>query len=132
MGTRADFYLGRGKDMKWLGSTAWDSYPEGIPDTIKNAKSEAEYLRAIEGFSLVREDWTPPEQGWPWPWEDSGTTDYAYAFDGGEVWVSPFGDGWFKAADIPAGLKGGDYYEWEEKQTKGKRKVNFPNMESRQ
>lgn len=35
--------------------------------------------------------------GWPWPWEDSSTTDYAYAFDGGRVYASRFGSAWFRA-----------------------------------
>jgi len=26
MGTRADFYVGMGKDAEWLGSVAWDGY----------------------------------------------------------------------------------------------------------
>ncbi|MFH1835312.1 MAG: hypothetical protein ABH851_03885 [Methanobacteriota archaeon] len=39
----------------------------------------AKYTTAQEGFH------TSPEQGWPWPWEDSGTTDYAYAFEAGKV-----------------------------------------------
>jgi hypothetical protein len=29
MGTRADFYVGRGKDAEWLGSVAFDGYPSG-------------------------------------------------------------------------------------------------------
>jgi hypothetical protein len=40
-------------------------------------------------------DATRPEDGWPWPWEDSRTTDYAYAFDNGKVWASCFGYAWF-------------------------------------
>jgi hypothetical protein len=41
-----------------------------------------------------RSDGTLPEQGWPWPWEDSCTTNYAYAFDDGKIWVSCFGRAW--------------------------------------
>jgi hypothetical protein len=33
--------------------------------------------------------------GWPWPWEDSQTTDYAYAFDEGRVWACCFGYAWW-------------------------------------
>jgi len=45
-----------------------------------------------------RSDGTKPEQGWPWPWDDSHTTDCAYAFDGGRVWTCIDGS-WFPAAD---------------------------------
>jgi hypothetical protein len=30
MGTRADFYVGRGPDAEWLGSVAMDGYPSGV------------------------------------------------------------------------------------------------------
>ena len=30
MGTRADFYIGKGTDAEWLGSIAWNGYPDGI------------------------------------------------------------------------------------------------------
>jgi hypothetical protein len=30
MGTRADFYIGRGTEAEWLGSVAWDGYPGGV------------------------------------------------------------------------------------------------------
>lgn len=103
MGTRADFYIGGRYDrkMKWLGSIGWDGYPDGIPDGIKDAKTAQDYLHNLQGFSLVRNDWTPPEQGWPWPWEDSNTTDYAYIFDDGKVWASEFGSPWFDAKSPP-------------------------------
>lgn len=30
MGTIADFYVGRGPKAEWIGSIAWDGYPDGI------------------------------------------------------------------------------------------------------
>jgi hypothetical protein len=95
MGTRADFYIGRGKDAKWVGSVSWDGYPDGLPTDVLTAKTRTDFLRAIKGMSLVREDFTPPEFGWPWPWEDSNDTEYAYAFDQGKVAVSHYGGPWF-------------------------------------
>jgi hypothetical protein len=120
MGTRADFYVGRGVDAEWIGSIAWDGYPPGItplseemvrayrggPMTHKSiewpkgahlfdATTEAEYRERVERFFQYRDDVTRPADGWPWPWEDSRTTDYAYAFDGGKVWASCFGYEWF-------------------------------------
>ncbi len=99
MGTRADMYVGRGPEAEWLGSIAWDGYPDGIPDPISEATDEASFRAAVAEFIASRDDGTKPEQGWPWPWEDSGTTDYAYAFDGGEVYISGFGGAWFKPGE---------------------------------
>ena len=95
MGTRADFYIGRGLEAEWLGSIAWDGYSEGIPDDILNQGSEESYRKDVNQFISSREDGTLPEQGWPWPWEDSQTTDYSYAFENGQVHASCFGYNWF-------------------------------------
>jgi hypothetical protein len=94
MGTRADFYVGRGVDAIWLGSIAWDGYPDGITDDVLKASTSVEYLARLSTFWRGRDDVTLPEMGWPWPWETSHTTDYAYAFDDGKVWVSNFGEPW--------------------------------------
>lgn len=32
-----------------------------------------------------REDATTIDQGWPWPWNDSGTTDYSYYFRNNQI-----------------------------------------------
>jgi hypothetical protein len=45
---------------------------------------------------------SPPEVGWPWPWEDSNTTDYAYAWDEGRVWITYFGHGWRTVEEVRA------------------------------
>lgn len=100
MGTRADFYIGRGSNAVWLASIAWDGYPAddngaGIPPTILGASTEKVFLAELEAFLKTRDDVTYPKDGWPWPWEDSRTTDYAYAWDGDQVWASDFGHEWF-------------------------------------
>lgn len=108
MGTRADFYIGRGEAAEWLGSIAWDGYPSGIAghvhgtasgDTkrspILTATSDSDFRAAVAKELARREDGTTPDHGWPWPWENSRTTDFAYAFDGGAVWASCFGGAWF-------------------------------------
>ena len=77
MGTRADFYI---RD-KWLGSIAWDGYPDGIPDAILDAPTEADFLEQVLDFLSQREDSTFVDQGWPWPWDDSTLTDYSYVWD---------------------------------------------------
>ena len=40
MGTRADFYIGRGATAEWIGSIAWDGYPDGIPAPILEATDD--------------------------------------------------------------------------------------------
>jgi hypothetical protein len=86
MGTRADFYVGR-DTPEWLGSIAWDGCPQGIVGAIIYAVNEQAYRIAVKEFLAGREDGTTPDQGWPWPWDNSHATDYAYAFDGGQVWA---------------------------------------------
>jgi len=87
MGTRADFYVGCGKDAEWLGSVAWDGYEwdEDKDSRIAKAKTEKEYRAAVTEMLAGRRDATPPEMGWPWPWDDSCLTDYVYAFLDGKV-----------------------------------------------
>ncbi|MET4695164.1 hypothetical protein [Endozoicomonas lisbonensis] len=86
MGTRADFYIGKGKDAKWIGSIAWDGYRDGIDDSILKAETETQFVDAVKAFFKTRKDVTLPEHGWPWPWEDSSTTDCSYWFFDGQVW----------------------------------------------
>lgn len=96
MGTRADFYVGRGKTAEWIGSVAWDGYPGGFDrQGLMGATDEAGFRAAVAAELASREDATTVDQGWPWPWNDSHTTDYAYAFDNGAVHGSAFGSAWF-------------------------------------
>lgn len=101
MGTRADFYVGRRLDAEWLLSIAWDGHPRSMPDALLDATSLPEFQQALADFMLSRDDVTLPRQGWPWPWDTSRTTDYAYAFDGGKVWASCFGSPWFDPHNEP-------------------------------
>ena len=100
MGTRADFYVGRGEDAEWLGSIAFDGYPQGAAaETLLTATSEDDFRTTVADLLARREDATTPEQGWPWPWTNSRTTDYAYAWDGGRLHASCFGSHWFNPRD---------------------------------
>lgn len=92
---------------EWLGSIAWDGYPSGVPDDVKGATSAEAFAENVATF-INREDGTKPSDGWPWPWEDSGTTDYAYAFDDGRVWASCFGSAWFDPFNEPDDHEDGD------------------------
>lgn len=87
MGTRADFYIGTGESAQWLGSVAWDGYEwcEDLECALMKAKTEKEFLAAIRDIANKRDDFTSPNQGWPWPWENSFTTDRAYAFVNGKA-----------------------------------------------
>lgn len=89
MGTRADFYVGTGDKAEWLGSIAWDGYEWAEDESCDLAKAETEqgFREAVAQILSGREDATTPDMGWPWPWNDSGTTDYAYFFvDGKTQW----------------------------------------------
>lgn len=96
MGVRADFYIGTGPTAVWLGSIAWEGDRiDEVPKTekkggdsadtllcrkIKNARSEHEFRLAVFLLLSLNDDATIPEMGWPWAWDDSRMTDYAYAF----------------------------------------------------
>src|ERR1044071_8308752 len=85
MGTRADFYVGRGPKAEWLGSIAWDGYDiSGFK--IAQAKTAKTFRKRVAAFLISRDDVTLPSMGWPWPWEDSTLTDEVWAFDGGHLW----------------------------------------------
>ncbi|MGI9541935.1 MAG: hypothetical protein ACR2MX_01675 [Cyclobacteriaceae bacterium] len=86
MGTRADFYVGKGENAEWIGSIAWDGYREGVGDSILNAKTETQYIDAVKQFFRSREDVSLPSDGWPWPWNDSSITDCSYWFFEDQVW----------------------------------------------
>lgn len=101
MGTRVDFYVGRGEEAEWLGSNAWDGYPDGVfrdstlplPGTV----TEEQWRAWVASYLDENKDSaTTPDMGWPWPWSDSCTTDYAYALDNEAVWGSNFGYTWFR------------------------------------
>jgi hypothetical protein len=126
MGTRADFYVGRGNKAEWIGSIAWDGYPSGITTRddkpiILKAETEKQFREEVSAFFAEREDVSLPQDGWPWPWNDSCTSDYAYAFDGGKVYACPFGHGWFVASR-----------KQPEDDAKLKGPVEFPDMKDRQ
>lgn len=102
MGTRADFYIGRSKNAEWIGSIAFDGYPSGNPKPLLNITNEAEYRAKVADLLNDKDTCaTKPEQGWPWPWDDSATSDYAYAFDDGRVWATRGASWWPAEAGEP-------------------------------
>lgn len=101
MGTRADFYIKKAeeKELVWIASIAWDGYPDGIDENVLDSKTESEYIERLQKFLQPREDVTLPDRGWPWPWDDSNTTDFAYCFVDGRVLTNHFGNGWHVFVD---------------------------------
>lgn len=103
MGTRADFYVGdldHPAEMKYLGSIAWDGYPSALPE-ICAAKDILTFSQAVTARLLKDDGSEANTNGWPWPWKDSRTTDYAYCFDVEKnvVAASSFGSPWFDPLD---------------------------------
>lgn len=113
MGSRADFYVGRGEDAEWLGSIAWDGYPEGVAKDFKimKSKSEKQYRKRIAKLLAADDSAIYPGDGWPWPWEDSHTTDFSYAWDGDRVYATCFGHGWLDRKEIKTRRKAYRKYE---------------------
>jgi hypothetical protein len=106
MGTRADFYVGRGKKAEWIGSIAWGGYPEPhIKAKLLADCDEDAWRKRVADFIAKRDDGTKPSDGWPWPWDDSNTTDWAYTIDDGKVWCSCFGQPWLAIDDYVARTK---------------------------
>lgn len=75
MGTRADFYIGKGNTSKWVGSVTHDGYPglHGVGDLSK-CSTEKQFLKTIKKLGT----YIDPKEGWPWPWKTSKITDYSY------------------------------------------------------
>lgn len=80
MGTRADFYIGKGKDAQWIGSVAYDGYEwaENKQCTLMTCESEEDFKEEVQAILSQLDHATTPELGWPWPWDTSDTTDYQY------------------------------------------------------
>jgi hypothetical protein len=100
MGSKADFYMGRGIESEWLGSIQWDGMPASIPSGIINANLEETYREEVDSFLVIRGDGVHADAGWPWKWDTSHGTKYAYAFDTKTccVMASCFGSSWWLAS----------------------------------
>lgn len=123
MGTRADFYVGKGKTAEWLGSIAWDGYRDGIDADLLDARSERVYREKVAAFLTSRDDATMPDRGWPWPWDDSATTDCSYWYADGVVYDEFDGYLFSCQQDMPDLDADG----WQE----GRERIEFPDMSSR-
>ena len=133
MGTRADFYIGKGADAQWIGSIAWDGCRDGIPDQILLAKSDEEFCNNVLAFLDGRDDGTLPDDGWPWPWNDSRLTDCHYWFFDGRCWegrgeCARFGEVYVPADEPQPDWDSGDEEELYDTWMTGREAVVFPDM----
>ena len=133
MGTRADFYVGNDPaTMEWLGSIAYDGYslhggPHDMHDAaIASATTKKAFRQAVKRMLKQYDHATFPENGWPWPWEDSRTTDYAYCFVGAKVLCYMFGHGPVDIGKPFCNKNTGDFYK------RIHEKAEFPDMTARQ
>lgn len=99
MGTRADFYIRTPEGLAWQASVAYDGYDvEEMTEqnarktkrnkscwNLRHAKNETDFKAALATYLSHRDDATVTDDGWPWPWKDSCTTDRAYVFENGGV-----------------------------------------------
>lgn len=97
MGTRADFYVYAENKLEWKGSIGWDGMPNGSPTDhgVIQARTLDDYLNAINNLKNSVDDFTDPDQGWPWPWDNSRLTDFTYVFYRDKVYACFFGGKWF-------------------------------------
>jgi hypothetical protein len=101
-----------------------DGYLGSCTRKIVTAQTQEDFeLHVAE--RIAEDDGTRPEQGWPWPWEDSCTTDYAYAFDEGRVFIARFGHTWRTLAEQEA-------FEASDEDEPLSERCVFPNMKDRQ
>ncbi len=82
MGTKADFYVGTGNDMEWLGSIFKDGDVCHIPLNILIQVNQTMFEELTLDF-LKKSDSVIADRGdkWDHPWADSRITDYTYMFD---------------------------------------------------
>jgi hypothetical protein len=63
---------------------------------IMVAATSDEFIAAALALIDGRDDGTPAANGWPWPWKDSSTSSFVYAFDDGQLYVSQSGGPWHR------------------------------------
>jgi hypothetical protein len=99
MGSKADFYVGRGLEAEWLGSLAWDGLPAGLPRELLGTTTEDNYRRQVGRLLRASRDGVSAKDGWPWTWTTSHGTNYTYTFERGVVYACCFGSNWWRASD---------------------------------
>lgn len=83
MGTYADFYIGtKPETMEYLGSLFWDGYPDNdeIKALFKQCTTKKTYRNEVIKFIGEQEGALADSGGWPFPWNSSETSDWAYTW----------------------------------------------------
>lgn len=99
MGTRAQFFIGNPQDVEhreWLGCIAWDGYPKGDCEMLKDATTPDQFRALVATLAASRADFTDPQKNdYPFPWHDDiFITDCTYAFFDGATQYASFHTGW--------------------------------------
>ncbi len=114
MGTRAQFFIGNPQDIEgreWLGTVAWDGYPNGdCGDAVRGSKTADEFRAGVAKIAKEREDFGDPDRNsFPFPWRDDlFRTDVTFAFFDGEVKATYYHAG-FRPLEFFYGEDGGEY-----------------------
>lgn len=90
MSTTADFYIGQGEEMEWIGSLAHEGFPTALPNRLRLARSENKYREEVTNLLHIIHPIYGIEQnhGWPWLYDTSLRTNYVYSFfDGSVKWA---------------------------------------------
>jgi hypothetical protein len=93
--TKADYFLGHGRESIWLGFVGSHGRPETLNRAIRCAASGEAFRREVGAMPRTLPQGVWPELGWPWQFPTSERTHYTYAFDDGEIFVSVSGGPWF-------------------------------------
>lgn len=115
---RADFYVGKGDNARWIGSVETDGYPAtrgiktaGVPQKILKCTKKAVFEKSLKRFIKKRKknQWShgnawDESDGWPWNWTNSSYTDYSYWFFDKRVWIVTAETEYFPAALFPPKL----------------------------
>lgn len=106
MGTRSDFYVKEGDNVVCVRFGSFDGYHwhERVDLSAVTTREAFEAMIVAEGSPKTWE-----MKWWPWPWETSHITDYAYLFNGDHVEVYAFGHGPLPPYD-PDGDDGGQRF----------------------
>lgn len=98
MGTRASFWINNPTDLQnrvWLGCIAYDGNPESLPE-LYTVSTQEEFQKTIVLYS-DRADFSSPDNGWPFPWNDDiFVTDFTYFWDDSKVMFACFHTGFFE------------------------------------
>ena len=99
MGTRCDFYQGRGETARYLGSIGHDAYVDAMAERFAGVTDFASFEACLATvFKEYGE--ISAKNGWPWPWRTSATTDTVVAFDEGRCWTAHPSDRWAPLDDF--------------------------------